>query len=231
MGSLREFPYPTSLRDHLLENRIEWPENSDRFFLPCDVLKHAVTSSSIYVELGHHNTEMEEGDRLMTTISIRSSAVKLFALLVSLGKGQLIYNFLDENIGDKDLPFQRSDEANKSGTYKFCSKLNVPIPLKCMVDWDSRSVVEFSRMQCSMDPPVFEYCHHYEIDDSCVLPFLNSEGSSDEVKEGGFSTVWKAKIYPAHHRFRDKTRKVDKPVWQSPLGSANFDRTLTIHLH
>lgn len=50
--------------------------------------------------------DISEKFRLMRTIRIRSDAAKLFAILVSLGKENLIQGFLEEKIGDNELPFQ-----------------------------------------------------------------------------------------------------------------------------
>ncbi|CAG8978314.1 hypothetical protein HYALB_00005900 [Hymenoscyphus albidus] len=196
----------TYLRDQLRGSRIEWPKGKDRFFVPHDALERLITKPKIQVELGHHkNVNLLE--RRLLTDEILTKAKRLFAILVLLEKGHLIGEFLRENLADADLPFQRSNSANLSGTYKLCRK-NESNPIHCMLDWDTTSIIEFSREQRCMQAPIFEIGQRYEFDDNCVLPFTLDEMDTGKAKEGGFGTVWKVDIHPAHHKFEmDKESK------------------------
>lgn len=69
-----------------------------------------------------------------------------------------------------------------------------------MFDWVLGRVVEFSRIQWYMEAPIFDFSH-YELDENCVLSLPNDDGCSGQAKEGGFGTVRKNTIHPAHHRF------------------------------
>lgn len=140
-----------------------------------------------------------------TVKAIWKSAPKLFAILVCLKRGNLITDFLDEEIDDTDLPFVRSDNTARSGHFKLCSKKTPDQPIKCMTSWDQARVNDFGRDQWCMLAPIFEYTdeiEHYDLEDNCVLPWVEDEERSDQAIEGGFGSVWKIAIHPAHQQIR-----------------------------
>jgi len=55
-----------------------------------------------------------------------------------------------------------------------------------------------------MFAPVFEYhdrIAHYNLQDNCVLPWIEDEERGDHEIRGGFGSVCKVGIHQAHHRF------------------------------
>ncbi|PMD25864.1 kinase-like protein, partial [Hyaloscypha hepaticicola] len=137
---------------------------------------------------------------------ISQVAWKLFAILVCIEQSHRIIDFLNENIDDTDLPFVRSDVTSTSVNFKLCSKKSPSQPIKCMSLWTQRLVNDFGRDQWCMLAPIFEYTDeikHYELDDNCVLPCVEGFERSDRaINEGGYSTVWKVAIHPAHQRMK-----------------------------
>jgi hypothetical protein len=193
-----------TLRDELCNARIEWPEGSFRYFIPEDALNEIVTPESISVELARYGLEFASDElRQETARKISKVAPKLFAILVCLKQGRHILEFLDESIDDVHLPFVRSDKHIKSRHFKLCSKKSPNRPIKCMMAWDQARINDFGRDQWCMFAPIFEYrdeIEHYDLDDNCVLPWIEDDERSDRAIEGGYGSVWKIAIHPAHQR-------------------------------
>jgi hypothetical protein len=203
-----------TLRDDLCDARIEL--QPFRYFIAVDDLRRLITVDSISAELARCNAEFgnhERGQEIMEKIS--QVAWKLFAILVYVEQGHRIIDFLDENIDDTDLPFVRSDETSTSVNFKLCSKKKSSQPIKCMLLWNQRLVNDFGRDQWCMLAPIFEYTdeiEHYELDDNCVLPWI--ERSDRAINEGGYSTVCKVAIHPAHQQTKGFVKpKVKCPVF------------------
>jgi serine/threonine protein kinase len=208
-----------TLRHDLYDARIEWPRNKFSGFIAVEDLRRLITVDSISAELARCNADFgnhERGQKFIEKIS--QVAWKLFAILVYVEQSHRIIDFLDENIDDTDLPFVRSDENSTSGNFKLCSKKSPRQPIKCMLLWNQRLVNEFGRDQWCMLAPIFEYTdeiEHYELDVNCVLPWIEDfERSGRAINEGGYSTVWKVAIHPAHQRTKGCVKpKVKCPVF------------------
>ncbi|TVY81364.1 putative L-type lectin-domain containing receptor kinase VI.1 [Lachnellula suecica] len=196
------------LQEALIDARHEWPPDQNSYFIPVDSLEDLLSVDTITAELEGYqldSTTTGSNQHLAQLISINAS--KLFAILVCLGLGESIRQFLDEDITDKDLPFKRLDETETTGTPKkrLCSRLRRNKPIKCMESWGRQRIRNFDREQWYVLAPVFNNCEdvgvpHYDFGKNQVLPFLKDGEQSDQVKEGGYSTVWEIKIHPAHQK-------------------------------
>ena len=72
-----------------------------------------------------------------------------------------------------------------------------------MESWDQWLVGQFGQTQWYTQAPIFEFgdgIKHYELDDNCVLPWIEDHERRDRAAEGGFSSVWRVVIHPAHQR-------------------------------
>jgi hypothetical protein len=208
-----------TLRDDLCDARIEWPQNQNTYFIAVEDLRRLINIDSISAELARCNTEFANHERRQKIMEkISQVAWKLFAILVYIEQGHRIMDFLDENIDDTDLPFVRSDESSTSVSFKLCSKKSPSQPIKCMSLWTRKLVNDFGRDQWCMLAPIFEYTdeiEHYELDANCVLPYTEDfERRGRSINEGGYSTVWKVAIHPAHQRTKGCVKpKVKWPVF------------------
>jgi hypothetical protein len=195
-------PKPPTLRDQLWKAQIESPPDSLIFFVPDDDLQRLVNPNSVEVELERNNVKFESGEvKRNTAVRISATSRKLFATLVCLQLGHLICHFLAEGIDDGHLPFVRSDESGQ--TFKFCSRRHPEKPIKCMEYWDRDQVHSFGRTQWFMLAPIFEYTEeiqHYELEDNRVFPFIPDRDRYNHVTEGGYGSVSKIYIHPAHQR-------------------------------
>jgi hypothetical protein len=206
-----------TLRYDLCNARREWPEGSFRYFIPVDEFNRIVTLDSISLELARCGVEFANEESLRNVAEeLSKAAPKLFAILVYLKRGHYITKFLEEEIDDTHLPFVRSDKTAKSGHFKLCSKKSPDQPIKCMAGWDQARINDFGRDQWSMLAPIFEYrdeIKHYELDDNCVLPWVEDEERSDRAIQGGYGSVWKIAIHPAHQKVEGSAnQKVRCPV-------------------
>ena len=192
------------LREKLLDLRIEAPRRSHRYFIPRDDLDHLLTAETISEEL--QNYGLPDDLVRKTSETILNSALNLFAILVYVSNGDYIRDFLDEGIIDLDLPFDRCDVSPDNRDYKLCSTRRPGQPIKCMEDWNRDLKDEFGRDQWCMLGPVFEYhdrIKHYDLQSNCVLPWVEDEERGDHEIHGGFGSVCKVAIHPAHHRFTE----------------------------
>jgi len=110
--------------------------------------------------------------------------------------------FADSEIWDEDLPLERHDTA--FGT-QLVSRVDQFKRMALPEGWNYRIAQCFEYYQLYMLSPFFDLASQndvpfHELDDSCVLPFLEDfHGERRQV--GHHGTVWKVRIHPAHHNF------------------------------
>ncbi|KAH7317938.1 kinase-like domain-containing protein [Rhexocercosporidium sp. MPI-PUGE-AT-0058] len=202
-----EIPDPPSLREQLGKAQYE-PWRDNRYFIPNNDLRRLITPESVLrqmkMETGLGRTPIQE----QTALMISERAHKLYAALVFTRLGQHICDFLEEGIDDSDLPFARLDSRDDSRTFSLCSKKSPREPLNCLATWNRSDVCELAKSQWYMLAPVLEFTdniEHYDFDRYCILPWMedhefSSQGHMGGAIEGGFGSVWKIKIHPAHQR-------------------------------
>jgi hypothetical protein len=140
------------------------------------------------------STDLSAAERSNYAHQIIDGYRKLFAILIYIRKGPLIFDFIRDQLSDADLPFKIPDmnfgqwkRGMVSGAFE---------------NWSFQEMHDFSRVQWYFFAPSFGSAtaiRHYVFDDNTVLPFIQNTEKSAEV--GGFSSVYKIMIHPAHHRF------------------------------
>ncbi|KAG0646847.1 3-phosphoinositide-dependent kinase 2, partial [Hyphodiscus hymeniophilus] len=190
-SGLRNLETSSQLEDALNAARYEWPEGDNRYFLPKDALESLITPNAIENEIIRSNMRLPVDQSLDQVVEqIFRFAPKLFCILVSLRKAEYMTDFLEEDLHDIDLPFERPENPKRSQGFKLCSRLHPNHPIRSMSFWRSKWAKEFSREQWSVLSPVFEKTdriEHYDFDSNTVLPFTRDEEQSEtKVKEGGF---------------------------------------------
>jgi len=204
-----------SLEDQLWDVRIEWPENESRYFIPADELCRLVTVDSILCELKRSRIKKSDEELLDISKTIWKIAPRLFAILVCMGKGKCICSFINEGLEDNDLPFVRSEiktEGHGAGSFKLRSKRALEVPIRCMEKWGRADITNFGRDQWWMLAPIFKESQkpkkkvrHYELEDNCVLPFIEDQERTGQAAAGGYSSVWGVLIHPAHQHLYKST--------------------------
>ncbi|TVY19984.1 Cyclin-dependent kinase 2 [Lachnellula arida] len=190
-------PQPSSSENALcaalFKARHEWPPRMNRFFIPNDELERLLHVDAIMDELATYqlgSMAAQESHRLAQNIS--NKAPRLFAILICLGLGDFIPQFMDEGIDDEDLPFGRIDDTERPG-WQLGSKSRPNEPIRCMTGWKQPSIINFHREQWYVLAHIFNNNEegripHYDIGNDCILPFVKDEEQGDQVKQGDFST-------------------------------------------
>ena len=167
-------------------------------------MEQLLTLDGIHEELSEYPLVFENDEcRQRTVETISKTAPKLFVMLVYLRKVHFICEFLQEDIDDDHLPFERDDKTDMTGNFKLCSRHRPNEPIQCMSDWDRGDIIDFERDQWLTMAPIFEYTEgvkHYEFERNCVFPFIMDHEQSEDAKNSGFSKVWKVVIHHAHQK-------------------------------
>ncbi|KAF2003559.1 kinase-like protein [Amniculicola lignicola CBS 123094] len=206
-----------SLSKQLRAARERSKDTEDFQFIPVDIFDRLVTRNAICDELKRLQGETEEERQSVGTeegrqrIALqvipddgsRAESRKIFALLVMLFKSLAILDFLKEGISDSDLPFIFKDEE------LFCEATGqriLPFTYERREwTWDKKET--FKNYQWAFMAPCFQLScerepgvHRLSLHDRAVLPFTH--GVAVEI-EGGFSTIRRVELHPAHFNSHD----------------------------
>lgn len=184
------------LEQRLLDTQIPWGTHR---FIPADALNRVITQQAVHEELDR-STDLSASDISLISHTISESARKIFAILVCIGKVDLISSFLRESIIDADLPFNIPKGSSQQKEWVS--------PIEAFEGWSSRELDDFRRVQWYFLAPVFTGARpqHYELDDNCVMPFIKD--TEHEAQSGGFSDVWEVVIHPAHQKLFDSVNRL-----------------------
>lgn len=136
----------------------------------------------------------------------RTSFIRIFAILVSMDQVKYIQDFLNEPIADADLPLRLpSKEQLESNLVMKSSDEDDQRPLQCFEDWDPDDLDRFLERQDKFTSPRLRMrgdrlCLH-RLPSNMILPFIEC----NNTHVGGFGTVSKVKIHPAHCDFDPST--------------------------
>jgi len=157
------------------------------FFLPVNELKRLLTTDSVLYELQLYYPEALTKINSDMADFIVTQAQRLFALLIYIGKGSTIKDFLKKGITDNSLPIHNVNDKT----------------FPAFAQWTPRAIETFRREQWCFIPPSFDIGQHYEFDDNTILPFIEDNESRNPVmfRVGGYSEVYAVRIHSSHHRF------------------------------
>lgn len=188
------------------------------FFVPLDALYRIITPDRVRAALSSIETISADVEDLSKQIcgstvprpSKRATVTvcrRIFAILIYIGKGHMIQDFVEQGLSDRDLPFQEADTADfqlqrntRGGPAEILSLFNSS-------NWRSIEKRLFYRNQWSFLAPYFRFSTdsqlqvlHYEFDDKLVLPILPVGGiGGASVRSGPYATIEKVKIHPGHY--------------------------------
>lgn len=136
---------------------------------------------------------------------------KIFTLLVIMNKLADIKLFIDDGVFDESLPVSRVSRTDSEDIFQLGHSRSSKRPIRqlsCFAKWDAIDIWTFEEWQWTTLSPVLERgkrrnVQHLILRDELSLPFTEDSqySSGFDVIEGGFSTVFKAHIHPANHRF------------------------------
>ncbi|EAW14252.1 protein kinase domain-containing protein [Aspergillus clavatus NRRL 1] len=208
-------PYPVSssaldeLQTALSKARIE-PHltNGHVVYVPLSKLNELITEARVQeilsegVMVGHSLVQK-------TARRIVQSSKRLFAILVSMKRGNQICRFLDEGITDAKLPFVLKPRAEREPPILQTSGGR---DIMSISGWAEDEIIRLVKKQWRMLAPVFEQGAHYEFPRLQILPFMAPANAEDEQISGGWSVVYQACIHPAHHNIRNPVECQDREI-------------------
>ncbi|KAI0428510.1 kinase-like domain-containing protein [Xylaria sp. FL1042] len=206
-GSRRKHDVVASLQQRLFNSFVE-TESRNRF-IPNGTLEEIMDEQSLYqvlLTLERSSNPNRDCDDVQTIYQqVRSSSLKVFAILILLGSHDVISSFLKIGIDDNNLPYQ-SATSNALAEGDSSGDRDKWVALKDL--WSEAQLYLFFNMQWSVLAPCFvrnvdvpNLTRHH------ILPFLPVEDESSpgtqRAKTGSFGEVRKVRIHPKHHDFGD----------------------------
>lgn len=181
-------------------NRIETTFGSQAFFVPKQTQKSLITASVVKECILRRFNTIEASEAQEWADKTCRSARQLFATLAIMGKAGDIYSFLKDGVSDKDIPLERDPPDRRPFSLR---RKGTKRPIWAMEKWTDNELEEFDRRQWWMTSPVFKYMKHHELADNEILPFIPFKTGEEipEIKQGGFSEVFPARVHPEHHNF------------------------------
>ncbi|KAI1261480.1 hypothetical protein F5Y18DRAFT_198935 [Xylariaceae sp. FL1019] len=192
-----------------LENMVESkPQNEE--FLPWDELLAVLHEANVERELAIHFPpgQVRELVSAICQEDPKRSRRIIMAILSSIADVPSIQHFIANDIFDADLPFLKntSDVSNDAEHREEQPGRRYRTSKELPPTWPPRVGRSFRTEQYRFLVPFFDmpgnHVNFYRINEKgIILPFL----LWDQEKEGGYGTVWKAQIHPAHHNWRPST--------------------------
>jgi hypothetical protein len=196
-----------TLQGQLEDALVAWPRGNEQFFIPVDVQDRLIIAPYVANEFERLFPRLAPTERLSYVSRTCSSARKLFAILLGINKGSSILDFLADGITDSDLPLLKYPKRTANAGYTLRAKRRIDSPIPAIEYWAWRDIRHFYCEQWWLKAPVFDTLRkHYELEDDCVLPFVEDKGNNiGSVNTGGYSEVWGVRIHPAHQRIFKST--------------------------
>lgn len=157
------------------------------------ILKKVITLDRSKLQLCANGIQANQLDEW--SHSILSAALKVFVVLILIGKQRSICEFVGAGITDTTLPLI-ADSIDPSIVPENAVS-------NCFSDWDPRDRDAFFLYQHRVKPVVLELQHgqynpnHVDLEFNDVLPFMHSE----MIQEGTYGVVKKVEIHPDCHNF------------------------------
>lgn len=184
---------------------------SQRFF-PSTVFSEQLNEGLVRKELQRQLPDLNPAEerRLTQKICGYPSFRKVFSLLAIVDKSSDIRYFIEQEVSDDRLPLSK---IRFPGCNLFT--LGIPtdtdgnsVPISCFGKWNPATIRMFEEWQWSTLAPTFQCgetkdVKHLSLPDDVPLPFTaDSQHDRDSNSmQGGYSTVSKITIHPAHHCF------------------------------
>ncbi|KAK3304179.1 kinase-like domain-containing protein [Chaetomium strumarium] len=187
------------LVDRLNKLQIEWDPSTRAIFYPRAEVEALITAEETLT-----NDEIDEyalrvcRDTLPDGTHV--SYKRTFAILLLFRRGYDIVLFVDVRIHDAKLPLEK---VTVQGNVRMRHESDVGTDLPCLRHWDTTAHRDFGEKQWSMLAPFLAKGNRrrawfYQLSERDILPWTSKEVS---VREGGYGSISKVKIYSGHHNF------------------------------
>ncbi|KAI0438306.1 kinase-like domain-containing protein [Xylaria telfairii] len=144
-----------------------------------------------------------------------NTSVKLFAILVLMGKLDMIGDLIEAGIKDRHLPLRKSKTKYPSDFMLVKNEITVNGVLEqitCCENWGSNDKNEFYSRQWGLLSPYFDKAEDgsvvlYDLDEQVIMPWT----TIGEQAVGGFSDVMHVTIHKDHHAFAAQSFAIKTP--------------------
>ncbi|KAG9237326.1 kinase domain-containing protein [Amylocarpus encephaloides] len=162
--------------------------NSDRQYIPVDVVDEKITKDSIKAELGRKSKIPNWWWSCLAARVEKNNVKRVFSVLVYVQKPSFVEKLLESGFTDEDLPLVKHREEMRS-VHDPTRTFSIP------KEWEDQTVDDFIKKQWMVLAPIFDTSgKHMVLDPLCPLPFSTME----EVVCSPRNLVYKAKVYPSH---------------------------------
>lgn len=201
----------STLSELIREKSQEAVSAEKRTFYAISDLEAVVTRITARQELGDVHDVDEILDQIFNprTISNHKTRVfRIFVILTLMGKPAAIKDFIDDEIYDLDLPFERTTaEGILKNRDQYLRNRQIPGRSHSEVGifkrWTAVDIESFMEKQHAVCVPIFDLntqggapVSHYNLHGQTILPFIENDQHS--LRSEGRSDVWSVKIHPAH---------------------------------
>jgi hypothetical protein len=197
------------LKTRLQNARVECEEGKYVSFVPESKKREIITPETVADEIRSALPQMDFGWIQERAKQVMDNSLNLFAILAYIGKAGDICSFLDEEVTDHDLPFERSNRSDKD-RFHLCRSGQKEI--RSLEQWDPKKLEKLGVNQWIMLAPIFAGQipqKHRKLHMNTILPFIGFQRIGEEgemnisLTGGGYSTIFRAQIHPSHHHFQD----------------------------
>lgn len=202
---------------------------TERRFVPVNEIDRIISPRSVLRELKtlplsqdadlsvitHQICSVHEGISPLDGKETKTNRRRIFATLALIQETAAIQEVIREGLYDWDLPLAL--DPTDPGHYRLARR-NPDGSLRRVSfsqKWSPYQHEAFSRCQWQLSSPCFEMrthvgakINHYPLNPSSILPIIEIDG---EDRQGGFSTVSKIKLHPAHRESMSGVRKHRMP--------------------
>ncbi|ETS77779.1 hypothetical protein PFICI_09841 [Pestalotiopsis fici W106-1] len=204
------------LRKELNEALVVSAAHESGKFLPPQSLKQILTRSAVLISLWQIFEARTKAEQLLSYIfseernyifseERESQSLKIYGILILVGKASEIEKFAEGRITDRELPLpptvNRSREAGSKSSAND-EKSEIDTALAFLMNWDHSSIDLFNVYQWYFLSPCFAHdadgsILHYSLQDNVVLPWIEMT----EGQTGGHGIIYRVKIPPSNHQF------------------------------
>jgi len=184
------------LRKHCQTSKA--PLCHDKDFLPISEIEWIVSIETVRQVLAEElpGLSEEKREQLSKDICGDRPRRRVFALLLLGEQTKCIQCFVNCDVDDTDLPFVGVKAESNLWIY---SRKDTTKKLQCFDAWRRKDLEWLLSRQHVVAPPFFDLSPGqlllYDLPEDSVLPFTEYE----MLGEGGYATVFKVLIHPAHH--------------------------------
>jgi hypothetical protein len=190
-----------------------YAQDHDERFWPYGLLEQILTQERVIEELGDYirtypgvynkRTIGNYTEKILSPREPGKRYIKIFAILVLIGMGPRINDFIREGVCDEDVPLVKG-KADPDWDLMLSRKDSPTVQVECLSEWEFHERDFFYRRQRFVDVIPLglnpdRSIRHEKLDNRVVLPWV----SYRKRESGGYGDVYRAKAPARCHTFHN----------------------------